>query len=158
MCVPGVVGPTLNNHVARPQSRLAAFENERCFTLQETNDVDRMGLMHSWMARLIDDVTSTVKCGKPFAHGSVKNRFGYAFRQRTDYAPGNCPFGVRAPGAWSRDLRGRLASKPRRLRPPRSRTVRPDRDCRFRDEEPPSMIMTDWPWALSPVITRRMAS
>src|SRR5215831_5129849 len=63
MCVPGMVGPTLDNHVARPQSRFAAFENERCFSLQETNDVDRMGLMHSWMARLIDDVTSTVKCG-----------------------------------------------------------------------------------------------
>ena len=67
MCVPGVVGPTLNNHVAGPQSRFTAFENERCLSLQETNDVDRMGLMHSWMARLIDDVTSTVKCGKPFA-------------------------------------------------------------------------------------------
>ena len=82
MCVPGMVGPTLDDHVARPQSRFAAFENERCFSLQETNDVDRMGLMHSWMARLVDDVTSTVKCGKPFAHGGVKNRFGYAFRQK----------------------------------------------------------------------------
>ena len=87
MCVPGVVGPTLNNHVARPQSRFTAFENERCFSLQETNDVDRMGLVHSWMPRLIDDVTSTVKCGKPFAHRSVKNRLGYAFRQRADYEP-----------------------------------------------------------------------
>jgi hypothetical protein len=38
-----MVGPTLDNHVARPQSRFAAFENERCFSLQETNDVDRMG-------------------------------------------------------------------------------------------------------------------
>ena len=82
-----MVGPALDNHVARPQSRFAAFENERCFSLQETNDVDRMGLMHSWMARLIDDVTSTVECGKPFAHRSVKNRLGYAFRQRTDYEP-----------------------------------------------------------------------
>ena len=87
MCAPGVVGPTLDYHVAGPQSRFAAFENERCFSLHETNDVDRMGLMHCWVARLIDNVTSAVKCGKPFAHGSVKSRFGCAFRQRTDYEP-----------------------------------------------------------------------
>jgi hypothetical protein len=161
MCIPGVVGPTLDYHVARPQSRFAAFENERRFSLQETNDVDRMGLMHSWMARLIDDVTSTVKCGKPFARGSVKNRFGYAFRQRTDYEPAHLEIALsgsehraRGPeifvGAWRQSPDGR---------------VLPDLEqsaqigtADFRDEEPPSMIMTDWPWALSPVITRRMAS
>ena len=69
MCVPGVVGPALDDHVACSQSSFAAFEDERCFSLQKADDVDRMGLMHSWVARLIDDVTSAVKCSKSFARG-----------------------------------------------------------------------------------------
>src|SRR5262249_411557 len=77
----------LDDHVTWPQSGFAAFEDERCFSLQETDDVDRMGLMHSRVTRLIDDVTSAIKCSKPFAHGSVKNGFGYGLRQRADYKP-----------------------------------------------------------------------
>ena len=46
-----------------------------------------MRLMHPRVARLIDDVTSAVKFGKPFAHGSVKHRLGNALGQRTDYEP-----------------------------------------------------------------------
>jgi hypothetical protein len=59
MCVPGVVCPTLNDNVARPQPCFAAFQDERGFSLQETNDVDRMRLTRSWVARPIDDVIST---------------------------------------------------------------------------------------------------
>jgi len=43
MSVPGVVGPALDDHVAWPQSSFATFEDERCFSLQETDDVDRLG-------------------------------------------------------------------------------------------------------------------
>ena len=50
-----------------------------------------------WMARLVDDVTSTVKCGKPFAHGGVEDRFGYAFRQRTDREPAHLEIAL----SWS---------------------------------------------------------
>jgi len=87
MSVPGVVGPALDDHVAWPQSSFATFEDERCFSLQETDDVDRLGLMHSRVARLIDDVTSAANFGKPFAHGSVKRGLGYALRQGTNYEP-----------------------------------------------------------------------
>jgi hypothetical protein len=38
--VPDVIGPALVDYVAGPRSSLAAFENQRCFALQETDDVD----------------------------------------------------------------------------------------------------------------------
>jgi hypothetical protein len=121
MCIPGVVGPTLDYHVARPQSRFAAFENERRFSLQETNDVDRMGLMHSWMARLIDDVTasnaanrsravaSRTGLGTPSGRGLITNQrtWKLPFRgpstgrvvQRSSWA-----LGVKAPTAASSQI------------------------------------------------------
>jgi hypothetical protein len=40
MCDPGVIGPALDDYVAGPQSSFAAFENQRCFSSQETDDVD----------------------------------------------------------------------------------------------------------------------
>ena len=43
--------------------------------------------MHPRVARLIYDVTSAVKFGKTFAHGSVKHRLGNALGQRIDYEP-----------------------------------------------------------------------
>ena len=71
MCLPGMIGPALDDHVSGPQSSFATFEDERCFSLQETDDVDRMGFMRSWVQRLIHDVTRAVKFGKPFAHGRI---------------------------------------------------------------------------------------
>ena len=87
MSVPGVVGPALDDHVAWPQSSFATFEDERCFSLQETDDVDRMGFMRSWVQRLIHDVTRAVKLGKTFAHGRIGLRLGYAIRLGVDYEP-----------------------------------------------------------------------
>jgi hypothetical protein len=97
MCVPGVVGPALDDHVARPQSSFAAFENQRCSSLQETDEVR---LMHPRVARLIYDVTSAVKFGKTFAHGSVKNRLGNALG--LDRAPGRIVGEATRPGAAAR--------------------------------------------------------
>jgi hypothetical protein len=82
-----MIGPALDDHVSGPQSSFATFEDERCFSLQETDDVDRMGFMHSWVQRLIHDVTRAVKFGKPFAHGRIGLRLGYAIRLGMDYEP-----------------------------------------------------------------------
>ena len=36
MCLPRMIGPALDDHVSRSQSSFATFEDERCFSLQET--------------------------------------------------------------------------------------------------------------------------
>ena len=46
-----------------------------------------MGFMRSWVQRLIHDVTRAVKFGKPFAHGRIGLRLGYAIRLGMDYEP-----------------------------------------------------------------------
>ena len=75
--------------------------------------------MHSWVARLIDYVTSAAKRGKALAHRSVKQRLGYVLRQRTDHEPAHLEIalwrsehGARSPeifvGAWLQRPEGRV--------------------------------------------------
>ena len=87
MRLPGVVGSTLDHHVARPQSGFTVLQDEGRVSLQQADDIDRMSLVHARVAGLIDDVMRAVEFGEPFSHCSVKLGLGYAVRQGIDHKP-----------------------------------------------------------------------
>jgi hypothetical protein len=56
-----------------------------------------MGLMHSWVQLLIDDVTLAVKFGKPFAHGRTRQWRGGVIRMGMDYEPADLKIALSRP-------------------------------------------------------------
>ena len=87
MRFPCVVGAALDDDLAGLYPRLAAFEDERHLPLQQADDIERVGLVHTRMARLVDDVPFSANCGKGGAGGDVEREFGHAGRGRLHNEP-----------------------------------------------------------------------
>ncbi len=80
MRFPCVVGAALDDDLAGLYPRFAAFEDERYLPLQQADDVERVGLVHPRMARLVDNVPLTANRGKGGAGGGVQRGFGHTGR------------------------------------------------------------------------------
>ena len=87
MRFPCVVRSALDDDLAGLYPRFAAFEDERHLPLQQADDVERVGLVHPRMARLVDDVPFSANRGKGGAGGGVERGFGHAGRRRLHDEP-----------------------------------------------------------------------
>jgi hypothetical protein len=87
MRFPCVVGAALDHDLAGFYPRFAAFEDERYLPLQQADDIERVGLVHPRMARLVNDVPFSANRGKGGAGGGVERGFGHAGRGRLHDEP-----------------------------------------------------------------------
>src|SRR5262245_33239299 len=77
-----MVGAPLNDDLPGGQLRLCALKHEFHSALKQADDVNRMRLMHSLMARLIDDVLGAAHFRKALARRFVERFLRNARRRR----------------------------------------------------------------------------
>src|SRR5271155_3196537 len=61
-----MIGPSLDDDLPRLQARLALLQYQGRIALQQTDDVQRLGLVHRGMAGLVDQVVCPAEFGETF--------------------------------------------------------------------------------------------
>src|ERR1700761_4285930 len=77
-----MIGPSLDDDWAWLQARLALLQYQGRIALQQTNDVQRLGLVHRGMAGLVDHVVCPAEFGETFQRRFIEDRFGNSLRKR----------------------------------------------------------------------------